>query len=54
MKIVEEYIKKRKQESDSNNEQEHTEILDLITTGKVELEKYTRFIEKKLLEIIKG
>jgi len=53
MKIVEEYIKKRKQEVNENNEKEHTEFLDLITTEKKLLEDFSNFFFTKLEKEIK-
>lgn len=50
MRIIEEYIKKRKASVNQNNEKEYLKVLDLTTTGKQELELYTKFLIEKALE----
>ena len=47
--VVEEYIAKRKQEVNKNNEQEYLEFLDLTTHNKKLLEHYTHFLITYLL-----
>ncbi len=52
MKLVDEYIKKRKQEVNQDNETEYVKVLDLITTGKPLLEDYTKFLKTRLIQNI--
>ena len=54
MRIVDEYVKRRKELVDSSNEEEYLKVLDLETTGKQELEFYTKFLIEKMLEQYKG
>ncbi len=51
MRIVKEYIKLRKSIVNSNNEEEYKEILDLSTIGVKELEKYTRYLFKRINDL---
>ena len=51
MNMLNEYIKKRKQDTDKTNEAEHVALLNLITIDKPLLEDYTKFIKKRIKDL---